>query len=681
MHRAYALLTIEKSDEASRTISGIASTPAPDRDGDVMDSTGAAFTLPLPLLWHHDRTRPIGEVVSAEVTSKGIAIVAKIAHVTEAGALRDRLDEAWQTIKAGLIKGLSIGFRPLSDPEPIAGGGYHFRKWSWLELSAVTVPANAAATINLVKSLDDTARAATGDAVVSIQSTPGVAGTVVVKTTQVPAMKIPIADQIATANATRGTKAARMAEIMSAAGDNTLNADQSKEYDALVGEVKALDDHVARLTTLDTINKATAAPVDPQRGTPAPSPAPAPTGTHTVVGVQRETEKGIEFARAVICKAASFAAAQRGEFVSAAEIAKSWYPDSSRLALHLKAVVPPGNTTNATWASPLVDPANLASEFIEYLRPRTIVGRIPALRRVPFNVRIIGQTSGGAGYWVGQGKPKPLTSFDFAPTILGWAKVAAIAAITEELARFSTPGAEGLVRDALTAALVERIDIDFIDPAKAAVAGVSPASITNGVAPITSEGNDAAAIRADIGALLGAYLAANQNVAGLTLIMPATLALQVSLLRNAQGVREFPSIGIDGGTLEGITVVTSQYAKVAAPHNNIVIAANAPDIFLADDGSVTVDVSREASLEMSDAPTQDGGAGTGAELVSLWQNNLIGLRAERFINWAKRRPEAVVWLSDVAWGTPEPEAAALAARRAAAPPRPSTPPPSSPPLR
>ena len=33
---------------------------------------------------------------------------------------------------------------------------------------------------------------------------------------------------------------------------------------------------------------------------------------------------------------------------------------------------------------------------------------IPALRRVPFNVRILGQTSGGDAYWVGEGAPKPV---------------------------------------------------------------------------------------------------------------------------------------------------------------------------------------------------------------------------------------------------------------------------------
>ena len=40
-----------------------------------------------------------------------------------------------------------------------------------------------------------------------------------------------------------------------------------------------------------------------------------------------------------------------------------------------------------------VDPANLATEFIEWLRPQTIIGNIPGLTMVPFNIRVLGQTS------------------------------------------------------------------------------------------------------------------------------------------------------------------------------------------------------------------------------------------------------------------------------------------------
>ncbi|MCT5858573.1 phage major capsid protein, partial [Pseudomonas aeruginosa] len=77
-------------------------------------------------------------------------------------------------------------------------------------------------------------------------------------------------------------------------------------------------------------------------------------------------------------------------------------------------------------------------------------------------------------------------------------KAATIAVATMEVIRHSSPTADGIIRDQLAAALRQRLDIDFIDPDKAAVAGVSPASILNGVVGIASSGTDADAVRADL---------------------------------------------------------------------------------------------------------------------------------------------------------------------------------------
>lgn len=160
MDRAYSILTVEKMDDEKREIVGIASTPVPDKAGDIVESTGATFSLPIPFLWHHDKRAPIGEVIEADVTNAGIRIKARIAKVSEAGIVKNRLDEAWHSIKAGLVRGLSVGFvARKADAEPIKEtGGYRFFKWRWDELSAVTVPANQQATILSVKSADQAAR-------------------------------------------------------------------------------------------------------------------------------------------------------------------------------------------------------------------------------------------------------------------------------------------------------------------------------------------------------------------------------------------------------------------------------------------------------------------------------------------------------------------------------------------
>jgi HK97 family phage major capsid protein len=303
----------------------------------------------------------------------------------------------------------------------------------------------------------------------------------------------------------------------------------------------------------------------------------------------------------------------------------------------------------------------LAPNLPMFLRPQTIIGKfgangIPSLRRVPFRVPLISQTTGGAGYWVGEGAAKPLTKFDFSRTTLEPLKAANIAVVTMETLRDSSPSAEMIVRDQLAAALRARLDTDFVDPTKTASSGVSPASITNGVTAVNSSGNDADAVRTDIRALFGAFIAANNAPTSGVWVMTATTALALSLMNNALGQAEFPGITMNGGSLFGLPVIVSEYVPTtvtsppAGTDGALVALVNASDVYLGDEGGLSVDMSMEASLEMDSAPSHESTTPTAASLVSLWQTNSVGFRAERTINWMKRRTEAVQVLDQVTWG-------------------------------
>ena len=182
MQRAYSTIEIKavETEGEKRTFSGIASTPRTDRMGDIVEPKGAQFKLPIPLLWQHDSRQPIGWVTAAKVTDKGIEISGEVADVPEEGELKTRLATAWQSIKAKLVRGLSIGFNAIEHAQIDGSWGVRFTKWEWLELSAVTIPANGDATITAVKSADANARAALGltrKGVQLISKKPGVSGT------------------------------------------------------------------------------------------------------------------------------------------------------------------------------------------------------------------------------------------------------------------------------------------------------------------------------------------------------------------------------------------------------------------------------------------------------------------------------------------------------------------------
>lgn len=649
IERAYSLLHVKGVDAERREFSGIATSPTPDRVGDVVEPKGVQFKNPLSLLLYHDNRLPVGEVHFGTPTDKGVPFTARIPDIPEPGALRDRVQEAWQSVKYGLIKGVSIGFRALEDGiEVLKSGGYRFTKTEVLELSLVSVPANAEATIQSIKSLDAAALAAIGES--ARPDTSGASDTtrgVRITPPKVPKMKT-YQEQIKDLENTRAAKAAELEGIQTKAADEgrTKDAAEREQFDTLKEELKGIDAELADLRDLEKLNVQKAVPAS---GVASADASASRGGQHVHVQVNETLPKGIGFARAVMAKCVA-----RLDSRNVVEVAKEMFPSDQRVHAHLthmKAAVPAGTTTQSVWAAPLMDPTNLASEFIEYLRPATIIGKLTAVRRVPFNVRMIEQTGGGNGYWVGEGAPKPLTSFAFAAVTMPYTKVAAISVITQELARFSSPSADMLVRDGLRDAIVERIDIDFIDPAEAGTANVQPASITNGLTALTSAGTSADNARTDLANIVSSFVEANQNTEGLVLIMPTTLALALSFQVNSLGQPEFPGLNMTGGTLNGIPVITSQYAANASGGGNLVIALNQRELFLADDGQVNVDASMEASLQMLDNPTNNSATATPTTMVSMWQTNSIALRAERFINWRKRRSTAVVYMDDVNWGS------------------------------
>jgi HK97 family phage major capsid protein len=198
------------------------------------------------------------------------------------------------------------------------------------------------------------------------------------------------------------------------------------------------------------------------------------------------------------------------------------------------------------------------------------------------------------------------------------------------------------VRDSLRDALTATQDTAFFDPTNGGTPGVKPASITNGAAAIASPGTDADSIRLGVRALFQKFIEADNPPEAGVWIMSTTNALALSIMTNALGQREFPGITMTGGTFEGMPVIASRYAGT-----NVALV-NASDIYEADDGGVAVDMSREASLQMDDNPDNPSTAST--VMVSLWQRNLVGLRAERTINWKRRRASAVAYLTGVNWG-------------------------------
>jgi len=643
---AYSLLTVRSVSESAdaRVISGWATTPEPDRMGDIVEPLGCKFTNPLPLLDRHNPNLPVGHAVFAPPTAAGIEFTARLPYVTEPPELKSRVDTAWGEVKAGLVRGVSIGFRGLpGGVERLKSGGMHFKQTEVLELSLVVMPANAQASITQIRSLDRQQRAvsARSNAPVQISQADRPAPDPVTRPRGDPTMPT-IGERIQTLEATRGQKASRIEEVLQRALGANRTTDDAERTEALAlkSEIETIDLDLDLLRFHENGLSKSALPVATGGNFElARRPFAEPKAA--------EPEPGIRLARLVRCKA--LARLEQADTVRIAE--REYGGRDPRLVQIIKAGEIPAMTTTAG-GDGFIPAETGFGDYAEFLRPQTILGKfgtagIPSLRRVPFRSGLVSMDAGAVGYWVGEAKPKPLTMIDSSRTHLLPLKTAAIIVLTMELVRDSSPSAELAIRADMTQAIVARIDQTFIDPAVVAVAGVSPASITHGQPTAPSSGADADAVRLDLRSLFSVFDSANNPASQAVLVMSTGNARALGFAVNPLGQAEFPGMSVTGGSLLGVPVVVSDYA------GDIVALISAGDVYLADEGGVAIDMSTEASLEMSSAPAQHAdGTPAGAAMVSLWQGNLIGFRAERTINWGHRRAVVAPYLTGVEWGEP-----------------------------
>lgn len=102
----------------------------------------------LPMLWQHDPAQPVGTLALKD-TPRGL-------EVTGTFLLDDDVPNAkmaYALVKAGIVKGLSIGFKPVL--KKMKDGIRHLKEIRLFEGSLVTIPANRNALISDVKSFTE----------------------------------------------------------------------------------------------------------------------------------------------------------------------------------------------------------------------------------------------------------------------------------------------------------------------------------------------------------------------------------------------------------------------------------------------------------------------------------------------------------------------------------------------
>ena len=107
----------------------------------------------------------------------------------------------------------------------------------------------------------------------------------------------------------------------------------------------------------------------------------------------------------------------------------------------------------------------MATEFLQLVRPREVIGQLPSLRVAPLGVRVLREVDGAVGFWVGQGQAKPLTSAALDSVELAPLKVVAMTVVTREVLRLAPSQAEPIITQMLARACAQVANEAFLSDA------------------------------------------------------------------------------------------------------------------------------------------------------------------------------------------------------------------------
>jgi len=605
--------------DGQRILEGIATTPRVDRAGDTIDPQGLAFSLPLPLLWQHDPEKVIGNVIAADVTPQGI----KFRAVLAAPGTLSAIDNHWAELTNGLVRFLSIGFRALVPPKATRTG-FHYTKAEWLELSAVTIPANPDCAITTIKafSIPD------GE----------------------PAAQHPTRDKKMTIKEQLAARKARIAELrgnLAEMVDTGLTGETTKDFEALNAELE--EEISARDVLVRTLKNASddAVVVDANRTTsvaqiPVARGNVAPTIARVPRAMEKQRPPGQTLFRA--CGVAVLAYAQHG---APEQIANQLWPEDELLKgylMHQKAAVDPALTTVPEWAGNLA--RETWGEFLNLLLPESVYAQLAAIgSRFTFGNagKIMLPTRNKdpnlAGDFIGENSPIPVKKGSIVTASLTPKKLAVISAYSREMATVSAGQIEDYIRQFMVEDTAQVIDAKLLD--NVAATAIRPAGLLNGVTLTPSAGNTLADIITDVKAAMTPILTANGG-RRLVWLMNPLQALSLGLQTNAAGAFIFPNAN---SNFLGYQVIVSNNVPAGT-----LLLVDAADFATVANDTPQFMVSNEATLHMESATPESINDGTPATpVISLFQQDSFAVRMIQQMNWTMRRTGMVSGVSGIAW--------------------------------
>jgi HK97 family phage prohead protease/HK97 family phage major capsid protein len=612
-----------------------------DRLGDVIEPKGwrlDSFRSNPIALFNHNANAPIGTWQNIRID--GDRLLADL--VPAPPGTTQLADDVRRLIEADILRATSVGFRavesePLDPKKPF--GGTRFTVQDLLETSVVSVPANPAA-LQVAKSLhisDDTMTLAFGgQAEMRRRDGTRTGGQAVLKRQTksghpmtTPTISRQIQDVQSRLNAARDA----LTELTK---DDDHDVEQADVFQA---EIEA---HEGRLRSLERTEKALAfrAAAEP------PQPRQEPTAlARRPFSVPAKEITPLD----LLWRAANMQMKARIFHRPIEQVLAENYPDHEATAIVTRAAIAGATTTTAGWAAELVTLAQ--GDFLANLVPTSVFPKLSALgaslafgpNAGAIKIPSRATTPSIGGSFVAEGAPIPVRRFGTTSITLNPHKVGGLAVFSREIAMYSNPAIESLIRENIT--LDTSINIDGLLLDNVAVSVTRPAGLTNGVTPLTaSTAHSYTAILADLQALTNPFYAVNAGRVLCLLLNPA----QAQQLLFAPG-----PTGVPFGWTQQFTARFNVIESTSVPAGQVYMI-DAAD-FVSVSGAPEFEVSEEATLHMEDTtPLNIGTAGSpntvAAPVQSMFQTSQIAIRMLANVTWAMRRAGMVQFMTGVNWG-------------------------------
>lgn len=657
----------------------VLSDETPDRMGDIISSKGwdlDNFRKNPVALFNHRSDFPVGVWENLRAADGALRGHLKLAPL----GTSERIDEIRKLVEAGILKAVSVGFKPISSIPRKVGDkfvGEHFQRQELVETSLVSVPANPNA-LAIAKSLDistDTldlvfAEHGKGSRVRQRSGVPG-KHAAIHESRKESAMSL--AKRIEESHARLNALRDELTDHLSNVDDNNVSDAQLEKTNDLNQRIGEQQKHLAALVEAEK-NLAESAERRDNRALAVAARATNGTGEHgrTVDGrtgmitrpnvqtqrapkIPEKAEERLELiVRAGVIAIIAHQKKRNIEDVRA-KIAEEYprYADDCTKAFTAytaRAESAPAMTTVDHWAAELVQ--QIHGDYLELLMPKSVYPSLAGYglsltfgRAGRISIPTRDRTPSISGSFVGEGRPIPVRQAAFTAQVLTPKKMAVITTWTREIDESSIPAIEGLLRNAIqedTAITLDSVLLDN-DPADA----IRPAGLLNGITPIgATAGGGFNALVADMKALSGSLLSGTLgNIRQMVWIMNPQQVLSASLTA-MPGVSTFPfKDELGNGRLLTYPIIESGTVPLGT-----IIALDAADFVTVGGEAPRFEVSDQATLHMEDTDPEPIHDGAPANPVrSLWQTDSLGLRLILPINWTLRRPGVVAAIENVTW--------------------------------